>query len=181
MEGYIAEIRMFAGNFAPRNWAFCSNQLLSIAQNTALFSLLGTTYGGNGQTTFALPDFRGRTPVGTGQGPGLSNIQLGELSGAATVTLLTTNLPAHNHPITGAITPQVNNDNSGLTSDASGNRLASSGNLFTAASADLVSMAPAASTLAVGNTGGNLPFNNMPPYAGMNYIICLFGIYPSRN
>lgn len=181
MEGTIAEIRMFAGNFAPRNWAFCNNQILSIATNTALFSLLGTTYGGNGQTTFSLPDLRGRVPVGTGQGPGLPVIQLGELGGSPTVTLTTANMPAHNHPLTGAVTPQVNNDNTGLTNNATGNRLASSGNLFTAASADLVSMAPAASTLAVGINGSSQPFSIMPPYEGMNYIICMFGIFPSRN
>src|SRR5690242_20434903 len=97
MEGTIAEIRMFAGNFAPRGWAFCQGQILSIAQNTALFSLLGTTYGGNGQTTFGLPDFRGRTAVGTGQGPGLPSITLGELAGEPTHTLIITEMPAHNH------------------------------------------------------------------------------------
>src|SRR6188768_3694227 len=120
---------MFAGNFAPRNWAFCQGQILSIAQNTALFSLLGTTYGGNGQTTFALPDFRGRVAVGTGQGPGLANITLGELSGSPTVTLTINNMPAHNHPLTGSVTPQVNNDTAGLTDDASNKRLGASGNL----------------------------------------------------
>src|SRR6188768_4319530 len=92
---------MFAGNFAPRNWAFCQGQILSIAQNTALFSLLGTTYGGNGQTTFALPDFRGRVAVGTGQGPGLSNITLGEVSGTPTVTLTSQQMPIHSHLVGG--------------------------------------------------------------------------------
>src|SRR5690242_20983611 len=101
MEGTIAEIRMFAGNFAPRNWAFCASQILSIAQNTALFSLLGTTYGGNGQTTFALPDFRGRTPVGWGQGPGLSNYDLGQVGGTETSTLTVQTMPAHTHTLTG--------------------------------------------------------------------------------
>src|SRR4051812_4210500 len=96
-EPFLAEIVMFAGNFAPRGWAFCNGQILSIAQNTALFSLLGTTYGGNGQTTFSLPDFRGRSPVGTGQGPGLATIDLGEVSGAEAVTLLTTQMPVHTH------------------------------------------------------------------------------------
>src|SRR6187551_745598 len=99
MDGYIAQILFFAGNFAPRNWAFCAGQLLSIASNTALFSLIGTTYGGNGTTTFALPDFRGRTAVGTGQGPGLANITLGEVAGAATTTLLVTQIPAHTHAL----------------------------------------------------------------------------------
>ena len=104
MEGTIGEIRMFAGTFAPRTWAYCNNQLISIATNTALFSILGTTYGGNGQTTFALPDFRGRVAVGTGQGPGLSNIVLGQMAGTPTVTLLTTNMPAHNHHFGAGVT-----------------------------------------------------------------------------
>ena len=99
MEGTIGEIRMFAGNFAPRSWAFCNSQILSIAQNTALFSILGTTYGGNGQTTFGLPDLRGRVPIGTGQGPGLPNVSLGEMSGTPTTTLLATNMPAHTHTV----------------------------------------------------------------------------------
>src|SRR6187455_3404652 len=96
---FLGEIRMFGGNFAPRGRAFCNGQILPIAQNTALFSILGTTFGGNGQTTFALPDLRGREPVGVGQGPGLSDIQLGQMSGTENVTLVTANLPAHNHPI----------------------------------------------------------------------------------
>jgi len=180
MEGTIGEIRMFAGNFAPRTWAFCSNQLLPIAQNTALFSILGTTYGGNGQTTFALPDFRGRTAIGTGQGPGLSNVQLGEIAGAQSVTLTTGNMPAHTHPLTGTVSPQGNQGATGLSNDPSNRRLAGT-NIFTGAATDLATMAPAVSTLAIGATGGSQPFSIMPPYLGMNYIICLFGIFPSRD
>src|ERR1041384_4599952 len=101
MDPFIGQIIMFAGNFAPQGWAFCAGQLMSISQNTALFSILGTTYGGNGQTTFALPALRSRTPVGPGQGPGLSNITLGEVSGTETVTLLTTQMPAHTHSLNG--------------------------------------------------------------------------------
>ncbi|MEI2739134.1 MAG: tail fiber protein [Chitinophagaceae bacterium] len=181
MEGTIAEIRMFAGNFAPRNWAFCASQIMSIAQNTALFSLLGTTYGGNGQTTFGLPDFRGRVAVGTGTGPGLPNVNLGEMAGTPTVTLITNNMPAHNHPITGSVNLQINNDTAGLSDDATNKRFAATGNIFTAATDDLVAMAPAQSSLTVGVNGGSQPFSIMPPYLGMNYIICLFGIFPSRN
>lgn len=181
MEGTIGEIRMFAGNFAPRNWAFCSNQLLAIAQNTALFSILGTTYGGNGQTTFALPDFRGRVAVGTGQGPGLANITLGEISGQPTTTLTINNMPMHTHALTGNVNMQVNNDNSNLSDDATNKRFAATGNLFTAATADLVNMAPPANTLAIGTNGGSQPFSLMNPYLGMNYIICLSGIFPSRD
>jgi microcystin-dependent protein len=180
MEGTIGEIRMFAGNFAPRSWAFCSNQILPIAQNTALFSILGTTYGGNGQTTFALPDFRGRTAVGTGQGPGLANITLGQLSGSPSVTLTTGNMPAHTHALTGTVNPQGNSGNAGLSNDPSGRRFAGT-SIFTGAANDLQTMAAAASTLALGVTGGSQPFSIMPPYLGMNYIICLFGIFPSRD
>ena len=181
MQGTIAEIRMSAGTFAPQNWAFCQSQILSIAQNTALFSLLGTTYGGNGQTTFALPDFRGRVAVGTGQGPGLASITLGEMAGTTSVTLTTATMPAHTHPLTGTVNAQVNNDTAGLTDDATNKRLGASGSNFTATATDLVNMAPNLSTLAVGIAGSNQPFSIMPPYEGMNYIICMFGIYPSRN
>lgn len=181
MEGTMAEIRMFAGNFAPRNWAFCSSQILAIAQNTALFSLLGTTYGGNGQTTFGLPDFRGRVAVGTGQGPGLSNYTLGQLGGSETTTLTINNMPSHNHPVTGTVTMQANNDTAGLTSDPTGRRLAATGNLYTSQFGDLVNMANDAVSLATGVNGGSQPFSTTQPYLGMNYIICMFGIFPSRN
>ena len=180
MEGTIGEIRMFAGNFAPQAWAFCQSQIMSIAQNTALFSILGTTYGGNGQTTFGLPDFRGRVALGTGQGPGLPSVQLGEMAGTNSVTLTTGNLPAHNHPLTGAVNTQANAGTDGQTDDPSNRRLIGS-SIFTGATSDLVNMAAAASTLAVGINGSNQPFSNMPPYTGMNYIICSEGIYPSRN
>jgi microcystin-dependent protein len=180
MEGTIGEIRMFAGNFAPRSWAFCQNQILSIAQNTALFSILGTTYGGNGQTTFALPDFRGRVAVGTGQGPGLSNVTLGEISGSPTTILTINNMPAHNHALTGSINLQANADGGTLSSDPTNRYLGNTG-IYTNANNELVNMQPPVSTLQVGVNGGSQPFNNMQPYLGMNYIICLFGIFPSRD
>ena len=180
MEGTIAEIRMFAGNFAPRGWAFCQGQLMSIAQNTALFSLIGTTYGGDGQTTFGLPDFRGRTNVGTGQGPGLSNIDLGEVSGSESVTLITQQLPQHNHTV-GASTSNAN------IANPNGNTLAV-GQVTVSGTTDAVSMYVSGTNPNVslnpqtgGFTGGSQPHNNMQPYLGMNYIICLEGIYPSRN
>lgn len=179
MEGTIAEIRLFAGNFAPRSWAFCQGQILSIAQNTALFSLLGTTYGGNGQTTFALPDFRGRVAVGTGQGPGLPNINLGELAGSPTHTLIITEMPAHNHTVSlGAHNADLANQ-----SNPTGNVLGvgqvpggQSVNMYSNAGAN-TNLAPTASSI----SGGSQPHNIMQPYLGMNYIICLEGIYPSRN
>jgi microcystin-dependent protein len=181
MEGTIAEIRMFAGNFAPRNWAFCSGQLLSIAQNTALFSLLGTTYGGNGQTTFALPDLRSRTAVGTAQGQGLSNINLGEQAGTENVTLTTNNLPAHNHTAAAsgfypggyaerpaATDSPVNNYHSIMA----GTNLYSTTMDTTLAAFSLPALSP---------SGGGQPVPHRSPYLGMNYIICMFGIFPSRN
>jgi len=184
MEGYIAEIRMFAGNFAPRGWAFCQGQILSIAQNTALFALLGTTYGGNGQTTFALPDLRGRVAVGPGQGPGLPAVNLGQMAGAPTHTLINTEMPVHNH--TTQVGVRAFNDPNGLSNGDSaipaGNYWASShgvGDLFSTTANAL--MNPGAVTVVVGVTGGSQPHNNMQPYLGMNYIICMEGIFPSRN
>jgi len=175
-EPFLAEIIMFAGNFAPRGWAFCQGQILSIAQNTALFSLLGTTYGGNGQTTFALPDLRGRVPVGTGQGPGLPSINLGELSGEPAHTLIITEMPAHNHPAQAA-----GNSGAGDSASPNGNTWATS----TARDNVYINAAPdgqmAANTVTVGIAGGSQPHNNMQPYLGMNYIIAIEGIYPSRN
>jgi microcystin-dependent protein len=180
MEGTIAEIRMFAGNFAPRNWAFCAAQIMSIAQNTALFSLLGTTYGGNGQTTFGLPDFRGRVAVGTGTGPGLPNVTLGELAGSPTTTLTTNNMPAHNHAVTGTVTMQANGGTDGQTDDPNGRRLCGA-NIYTNLTSEPAVMAPLTTNLSTGVNGGSQPFSIMPPYLGMNYIICLFGIFPSKN
>jgi microcystin-dependent protein len=178
MEGYIAEIRMFAGNFAPRSWAFCQGQILSIAQNTALFSLLGTTYGGNGQTTFALPDLRGRTAVGTGQGPGLSNIDLGQVAGAPSVTLTIVNMPAHTHTLAGTLAMGAQSG-AGNSISPTNNYPAAGTNLYSATQD--AQMAPLNGTLTASNAGGSQPFSIMSPYLGMNYIICLEGIFPSRN
>ncbi|MBK9105721.1 MAG: phage tail protein [Saprospiraceae bacterium] len=177
MEGYIAQIIMFAGNFAPKFWAFCAGQILSISQNTALFSLLGTTYGGNGQTTFGLPDLRGRVPVGTGQGPGLPNVTLGELSGIPATTLTVNQMPAHNH--TAITNVRVSSANT-TSEEAAGNILANQAQNFYApvgtANGSLGGV-----TTTVGLNGGNQPVNIMQPYLGMNYVICLNGIFPSRN
>jgi microcystin-dependent protein len=178
MEGTIAEIRMFAGTFNPRTWLFCNGQIMSIASNTAMFSLLGTTYGGNGQTTFAIPDFQGRVAVGTGTGPGLPNVQLGEKAGSPSVTLLSTNMPAHTHGITGTVSIQAAGDGA-LGTDAAG-RYLGPGSFYSAAS-ELQTMAPAVTALTATPAGGSQPVNIMPPYLGMNYIICQFGIFPSRN
>ena len=173
MEGTIGEIRMFAGNFAPRSWALCQGQLLSIAQNTALFSILGTTYGGNGQTTFGLPDLQSRVPVGAGRGPGLSDYQLGQAGGVESVTLAPGNVPAHVHTIGANVGPGTTPSPSGnvmaAATDANRNGL----NLYaTAANAAMASTGPA---------GSSTPFGIVQPYLGINYIICLEGIFPSRN
>jgi microcystin-dependent protein len=177
MDGTIGEIRLFAGNFAPRNWAFCQGQLLSIAQNTALFSILGTTYGGNGTTTFALPDLRGRVPVGAGAGTGLPNITLGEMAGAASLTLLTANLPAHSHLLMASNQP-------GASSEPAGNfpaALADQGGSGTPNFGYLASFNTSMHPQAIAPAGGNAPISLMQPYLGMNYIICLMGAYPSRS
>lgn len=178
MEGYIAQILLFAGNFAPRGWAFCQGQILSIAQNTALFSLLGTTYGGNGQTTFALPDLRGRTPIGAGQGPGLSPINLGQVGGTENTTLVITNMPAHNHTVT--VNPRAVTE-AGDTSIPTNAYIANSGALDREfkASGTFVNMGAANATSGI--AGGSQPFSIRNPYLGLNYIICMEGIYPSRN
>jgi microcystin-dependent protein len=172
-EPFLAEIIMFGGNFAPRGWAFCQGQILSIAQNTALFSLLGTTFGGNGQTTFALPDYRGRVPVGTGQGPGLPSMNLGQLGGEPTHTLIITEMPAHNHQFS---LPASTSDST--AKNPSGNVPGATANpVYGAASTINAAMAPGSSGIA----GGSQPHNIMQPYIGMNFIIAVEGIYPSRN
>ena len=182
MDGTLAEIRMFAGNFAPRSWMLCQGQLLSIAQWTAVFALVGTTYGGDGQTTFGVPDFRGRLAVGTGNGPGLPGMILGQVSGTASTTLTVNNLPAHNHAVGGSVSLQANNDTAGLSNDPTGKRFAATGNLYTASAGDLVSMAPTPATgLTTAVTGGSQPFNNRSPYLGIQMIMCVEGIFPSRD
>lgn len=181
MEGTIAEIRMFAGNFAPRNWAFCAGQTIAIASNTALFSLLGTTYGGNGQTTFCLPDFRGRVAVGTGQGPGLPNVNLGEMAGTNTVTLSVGNLPAHNHSATVTVNVAVSNVGADSTSPNAAYLTDTQNDFYTTGAAAGLKLAGTTGTATIGFTGNNIPFSIEQPYLGMNYIICQYGIFPSRN
>lgn len=167
-EPFIGEIRLFAFNFAPRFWATCDGQLLSIAQNPALFSLLGTTYGGNGQTTFALPDLRGRVATGLGALSGGSNYTIGEAAGVESVTLLTTQLPAHTHPVaasTGAATTNV----------PSGAVLAAASTGVYASPASLV---PTAMTTVAGSAQAH---TNLQPGLVVNACIAIYGIFPSRN
>ncbi|MFL6137941.1 MAG: phage tail protein [Frankiaceae bacterium] len=167
-EPFIGEIRLFGFNFAPRGWATCSGQILSIAQNTALFSLLGTMYGGNGQTTFALPDLRGRVAISFGQGPGLSNYTQGEVSGSENVTLIPQQMPQHNHTV------------NATSADASANK---PGGAFPSAGG-AYNTAPDGTTMAaqmIGMAGGSQPHENRQPYLVLNYCIALEGIFPSRN
>ena len=192
MEEFIGSIKIFAGNFAPRGWAMCYGQILPINQNQALFSILGTTYGGNGVSTFGLPDLRGRVPVGTGSGPGLSNIVLGEVGGTENTTLLTTNLPAHIHPITPTTNVKVSNK-VGDSSDPRGKVLAEGAQIgsgpnatklkpyVTYNSTDTNNGDLAGVTGSTGVVGGSQSFSIMQPYLGVSYIICLYGIFPSRN
>ena len=181
-EGYIGEIRLFGGNFAPRNWAFCQGQLLPIAQNSALFSILGTQYGGDGRTTFALPDLRGRVAVGTGSGPGLTPRQQGQQGGAEQVTLNANQIPAHTHSATATAhgsntvgdqsSPQ-NNYPAALSTDRGIPR--------PYGAAQDTQLGSAAVQVQVQNVGGSQGHDNMQPWLALNYIICLQGIFPSRN
>jgi microcystin-dependent protein len=190
MEGMIGEIRLFAGNFAPKNWAFCTGQIIAIQSNTALFSILGTTYGGNGSTTFALPNLASRVPIGQGQGPGLTNRVLGEVGGSPNTTLTLEQLPLHVHtmnfsvhassqpatasdPSTGVNTLATITDpvGSGATPNA----------FFNSDPAPAIVAKTASSTNPTGPVGGNQPFSIMQPFAASNYVICQYGIYPSRG
>ena len=185
-EPFLAEIVMFAGNFAPRGWALCQGQILSIAQNTALFSLLGTTYGGNGVTTFALPDLRGRVPVGAGQGPGLSSIAQGEVAGSETVTLLATQMPTHTHAATlGTLVIQAKDGAGNSASPANAVPAAEAAGVTATYSTASPNASMATTALsgapAIAESGGSQPAPIRNPYLGMNYIIALEGIFPSRN
>ena len=172
---------MFAGNFAPRGWAFCDGQLLSIAQNTALFSLLGTTYGGNGTVTFGLPDMRGRVVISPGQGPGLSYYDLGQMGGVETETLLQTQLPAHTHPVTATAQIQVS-EAPQATEEPAGAFLTNTPNAFyDGAGVPGQTLGGVSSTVQVLPAGSNQPISVLQPYLAINYIICMEGIYPSRN
>ncbi len=171
-EPFIGSIVLFCGNFAPRGWALCDGQLLPIAQNTALFSILGTTFGGDGRTTFALPDLRGRVPLHPGSGPGLSNYTLGEAAGAESVTLISTQMPAHNHSVAAPCS-----DSGPSTPSPVGAVAANQDQTPFYAASGSAAMAAATSTVA----GGNQPHENRQPLLAINFIIALEGIYPSRN
>lgn len=173
---YLAEIKMFAGNFAPRGYALCSGQLIPIQQNTALFSLLGTFYGGNGTTNFQLPNMQGRAPMHQGSGPGIDPVSLGEMSGTPNVTLITGELPSHTHAISGAV---IASSNPGET-PASNTLFTNSGpnQLYAAAlNPGGINLAPQS----ISSTGGSQPHNNRQPYLAVTFIIALEGAFPARN
>ena len=173
-EPFIAEIRIFAGNFAPRGWAFCDGQLLPISENTALFSLIGTTYGGDGRTTTALPNLQGRAPMHPGRGPGLTARKLGEKVGVETVTLTEAQIPSHNHTLRATT---ANSDPGAPTNTSSFGR-SLGGRLYQAnTTANLVDMASAT----LSTTGGGQAHTNLQPYLTLNFIIALVGLYPSRS
>jgi microcystin-dependent protein len=180
-EPFVAEISIFAFNFAPKGWAFCRGQLMPIAQNTALFSLLGTMYGGDGKSTFALPDLQDSTANSFGKGPGLETYDQGQIGGTPTVTLLSTEIPAHAHFFNAST-------NTGTTISASTNQpgLAQGGTKQNTFNANIYNTNPnQASTMlspqAIGVAGGNLPHNNMQPYLTLNFCIALAGVFPARG
>jgi microcystin-dependent protein len=175
-EQFIGEVRMFAGNFAPRNWAFCNGQLLQIAQYSALFSILGTTYGGDGRVTFGLPDLRGRFPIHAGTGPGLTTRYLGQKSGEETVSLTSQQMPSHTHE---AIVHAFSSE--GDSSSPTGNIMAKSSMGYPDYSMSNPDTTLKSNTVEVLSSGGSQPHNNMPPFQTVNFIIALQGIYPSRN
>jgi microcystin-dependent protein len=170
---FVAEIRIFPFNFPPKGWAFCNGQLMPISQNTALFSLLGTTYGGDGKSTFALPDMQGNAPMQPGQGQGLSLRDLGEMSGVESITLLQSEMPFHTHTLRGTV------EDATQSSFTQGVILAQTvnGNLYqSTTNANIVQMA----LQALAPAGGGLPHNNMQPYLTLNFCIALQGIFPQR-
>ncbi|NGP90206.1 phage tail protein [Fodinibius halophilus] len=196
LEGMIAEVKLFAGNYAPQNWAFCDGKLLPISQHQALYSILGTSYGGNGTTNFQLPDLRGRTPVGAGNGPGLQTVQVGQKGGRETLTLGIPNLPSHSHTATSTTNLSISaNSNDGNTKSPDGNYLSASVYqkdrsttvpilTYTDSKGGATLNADSISgsvDVNIGNTGNGQPVPIRQPYQGMHYIICLNGTYPPRD
>lgn len=178
MEGTIGEIRMFAASFAPKSWNYCDGSLINIRSNTALYSILGSTYGGDGVNTFALPDLRARTAVGVGQGPGLTGYTLGQKSGAPTISLSEANLPPHTHLANTQILIPASSEGGSVTNPA-GSILAAKAKQYSN-EAD-VTLKAFTAPVTMSPAGGNTPIPLSQPALGMNYVICMFGVFPSRN
>lgn len=175
MDQFVGEIRMFAGNFPPKGWAFCNGQLLPLAQNTALFSLLGTSYGGDGKSTFALPNLQGCVPLHAGQGPGLSAYYNGDSGGSEMVTLLVSEMPSHSHTLEYGISAEAQENPAGqIWKDTTAGRRGPSGYASPANTAPM-------GAAAIKPAGGGVPHNNMQPYLTVNFIIALQGIFPPRG
>lgn len=189
MEPFLGQVQIFGFSFPPRGWSPCNGNLIAIAQNTALFSLLGTVYGGNGQTTFGLPNLCSRLPVGTGSNTlGLQAIQLGEMSGTQTHTLISTEMPIHNHAVGVNVSVHASTNTDGATAPTAGSYFASltgvsKGGLYSSSAGTTVQLGDtvASATATAGNAGGSQPFSILNPYLGMNYCIALQGVFPSRN
>lgn len=184
MDEYMGVVKMFAGNFAPRGYAFCQGQLLPIAQYQALFSILGVTYGGDGRTTFALPNLNGRVPVGTGQSSGGSQYSLGQDGGVESVTLTQVEMPAHTHgaQVNVSANEATTNNPIGKVPGAAEVQVERSGpKIPVNAYADASTGAASPDSTTILSAGGNQPHNNMQPYLGLNYIICMEGVYPPRS
>lgn len=188
--GFLGEVRIFAGNFAPRSWALCEGQLLPIAQNTALFSILGTIYGGDGRTTFALPDLRGRLPLSSGTGPGLSTYREGARGGQNSHTLTQLEMPSHTHGATAAITGTfgvATNTETTNTGEAAGNVLGeAAANIYNSSPAEPTELLGGVQNslgvnVTINNAGGSIAHENRMPYLAINYIIAIQGTFPSRN
>jgi microcystin-dependent protein len=181
MEGVMAVVTCFAADFAPKNWAFCNGQKLSIAQNQALFSILGTTYGGDGIQTFALPNLQSRTPVSPGTSTTGTTYTLGQMTGTETVTLTAANVPTHIHNGNVDLYLTADSSDGGVTQAADAYPAVSNNAYFPTVTANTAMAAPAFSNSVLGPNAGGQPFPVRMPYLGMNYIICMYGIYPSRN
>jgi microcystin-dependent protein len=190
-EPFLGEIRMVGFNFAPNGWAFCQGQMVAISQNSALFSLLGTTFGGNGQVTFGLPDFRGRSPVGMGTGPGLSPIDQGEQSGTENVTMLSSQMPMHTHAsqLTASVAIPANVTPGNSKTPGVTNVLSTTNDTAAGAEVDIYSAGPGTTTLEpfnvavggqIGVAGGSQPLPIRNPYLGTNFIIAMEGLFPTR-
>ena len=170
MDGVLAVIWMFGGNFAPRNWVFCDGQLLAIAQNNALFALLGTTFGGDGRTTFGIPEMSGRVPIHKGNGPGISNYSLGQKGGVDNVTLITAQMPNHSHGVTVGVSSAVGEENV-----PGGNVVAQHTGAFSEDANGTMG------GVTQQNIGGSQSHTNVQPYMAVNFVLCVTGIFPSRN